>query len=179
VLGYGDATLVDVEAVAGTSELPSRPTRHQIREDAVPTPHIHEFAFVLGLGRVRGSIEEGDSALLNKHGLLLFRATMAGSGAAGGPPHSEHHFNKDKSESLSEAGDGVPAAELSTTHRDEEILQETMVQADELAAAKARAEAGGPFRRLSRKLTRPDSLDVESMRVKGMDYAAPVSTIAR
>ena len=104
---------------------------------------------------------------------------MAGSEAAGGSPHSEHHVDKDQSESLSEAGDGVPAAELSTIHRDEEILQETMMQADELAAAKARAEAGGPFRRLSRKLTRPDSLDVESMRVKGMDYAAPVSTIAR
>lgn len=49
---------------------------------------------------------------------------------------------------------------------DEEIIRETL-QAEEAAKRE------GPFRRLSRKLTRPDSLDVESMRVREMDHASP------
>lgn len=103
---------------------------------------------------------------------------MASLGAAGVSPHSEYHLDEDNYKSSSEAGDIVPARELLTTNGDEEIMRETMMQADEVAAGKSQAEGGGPFRRLSRKLTRPDSLDVESMRVRGMDHAAPVSTIA-
>jgi len=65
----------------------------------------------------------------------------------------------------------LPAPELAVPIvEDEEILRDT----EQLAAAKLRAE-GGIIRRLSRKLTRPDSLDVESMRVRGMDNAAQVS----
>lgn len=66
-----------------------------------------------------------------------------------------------------ETGERPP---LEQTAQDEEISREAL-HADEAAYR----EKEGPFRRLSRKLTRPDSLDVESMRVKEMDHAAPVS----
>lgn len=56
--------------------------------------------------------------------------------------------------------------EASTISVDDEIIGETL-QADEVAKRE------GLVRRLSRKLTRPDSLDVESMRVRGMDHTAP------
>lgn len=73
-----------------------------------------------------------------------------------------------------EAGDSPAAPEVAIPiAEDDEILRDSSH-----AEAKSRAEgaAGGPiFRRLSRKLTRPDSLDVESMRVRGMDNAAQVS----
>jgi len=60
--------------------------------------------------------------------------------------------------------------EASTFSVDEEIIRETL-QADEVAKRE------GLVRRLSRKLTRPDSLDVESMRVRGMDHTAPKASM--
>ncbi|KAG0578917.1 hypothetical protein KC19_4G060000 [Ceratodon purpureus] len=54
---------------------------------------------------------------------------------------------------------------------DDEIIRETL-QAEEATKRE------GPFRRLSRKLTRPDSLDVESMRVREMDSASPKVSMA-
>lgn len=69
-----------------------------------------------------------------------------------------------------ETGERPP---LEQTAQDEEISREAL-HADEAAYR----EKEGPFRRLSRKLTRPDSLDVESMRVKEMDHAAPVASFS-
>lgn len=60
--------------------------------------------------------------------------------------------------------------EASTISVDDEIIRETL-QADEVA------QREGLVRRLSRKLTRPDSLDVESMRVRGMDHTAPKASM--
>lgn len=70
-------------------------------------------------------------------------------------------------------GDAVPGTGevLETETLDDEIVRETL-QADEAAKRE------GPFRRLSRKLTRPDSLDVESMRVREMDHATPKASLA-
>jgi len=60
--------------------------------------------------------------------------------------------------------------ETSTAELEEEIIRETL-QAEEAAKRE------GPFRRLSRKLTRPDSLDVESMRVREMEHASPKASM--
>jgi len=83
-------------------------------------------------------------------------------GAAGnGQDHGE----------TNKVGESSPTVEVAIRiEEDEEILRD----AEEVGATKLRAE-GGIIRRLSRKLTRPDSLDVESMRVRGMDNAAQVS----
>lgn len=75
----------------------------------------------------------------------------------------QQHYNPGNGEEL---GGHIPLEDVRA--RDEEILQDLK---DEDPTTKK----DGPFRRLSRKLTRPDSLDVESMRVKGMEHGAKVS----
>lgn len=75
----------------------------------------------------------------------------------------QQHYNPENGE---EHEDRVPTEDVRA--HDEEILQDLK---DEDPTTKK----DGPFRRLSRKLTRPDSLDVESMRVRGMEHGAKVS----
>ena len=99
---------------------------------------------------------------------------MARVGSAEELPRSKHRLEDNDSED----GDTMPGSPDSSlvTGGDEEIMRETMMQNEDLT--KSRHEgSGGMIRRLSRKLTRPDSLDVESMRVKGMDQVAAVSII--
>lgn len=61
-----------------------------------------------------------------------------------------------------------PGPKEASPAMDDEIIRETMQD----------SKREGPFRRLSRTLTRPDSLDVESMRVRGMDRAGPQASMA-
>lgn len=82
--------------------------------------------------------------------------------------HELHQQNQNP-ENGEEHGDRVPVEDVRA--RDEEILQDLK---DEDPTTKKE----GPLRRLSRKLTRPDSLDVESMRVKGMEHGPKVSGVA-
>lgn len=75
----------------------------------------------------------------------------------------QQHYNPGNGE---EHEGRVPVEDVRA--HDEEILQDLK---DEDPTTKK----DGPFRRLSRKLTRPDSLDVESMRVRGMEHGPKVS----
>lgn len=71
-----------------------------------------------------------------------------------------------------EKGEPPGLHEPSGEDKDDEISKETNTDKP------PDSSVGGTLRRLSRKLTRPDSLDVESMRVRGMDYGPKVSSTA-